>query len=68
MAQVKPCGSCGGRQAPPDPTRGIEGHWSLRWPHGPLQKFSSERAARDFMARYPNKSFELLAPAETTLD
>lgn len=65
---ARPCRSCGGRQAPPDPTRGIEGHWSLQWPHGPFQKFTSEDAARAYQARYPRKNLVLFPPANTVID
>lgn len=62
------CTSCGGRQAPPDPTRGIEGHWSLKWPHGAFQKFASEEAARAFMERHPRKRLVLFPPANTVIE
>ena len=63
------CRSCGGgSDAPPDPNRGITGSWALRWPHGPLQKFSSEEAARAYMDARPHLAFTLLPPAEPEQD
>lgn len=62
-----PCRSCGGgRQRPPDANRGLIGSWSLRWPHGALQKFPSEAAARAFADARPHLTFEVLAPVEPT--
>lgn len=59
-------GTCcgGGRQRPPDENRGLTGHWSLRWPHGALQKMSSEQAAIDYAAARPHLTFEVLPPAD----
>lgn len=59
------CSSCGGgRQRPPDANQGLDGHWSLRWPHGALQRFPSEAAARAYAAERPHLKFEVLAPVE----
>ncbi len=61
------CRQCGGnRQAgPPDPNRGLTDHWSVRWPHGALQKFTSEQAARDFVAsKKADMPFVVLPPAD----
>ena len=61
------CRSCGGRQdGPPDPNRGLTGSWSVRWPHGALQKFPSESAARAFVASQRaslRDAFTVLEPA-----
>lgn len=59
-----PCQSCGGHQAPPDPNRGINGKWSVRWPHGALQPFDTEAAARSFRERHPGKDMRVLPPAD----
>ena len=58
------CRSCGGRQARPDPLRGIHGFWSIRWPHGALQRFNSKAEAEAFIATKPNKQFVHLEPAD----
>lgn len=61
------CRSCGGgRQRPPDANRGLIGHWSLRWPHGALQRMASEEAARAAAAARPDLNFEVLPPVEET--
>ena len=59
------CNSCGGGSpVPPDPNRGVVGAWTLRWPHGPLQKFPSKERAEAFAAARPTKHFVLLPPAD----
>lgn len=61
------CRTCGGRrqEGPPDPNRGLTGYWSVRWPHGALQKFTSEEAARAFVAsKRADLPFVVLPPAE----
>lgn len=58
-------GTCcgGGRQRPPDENRGLTGHWSVRWPHGALQKMKSEEAANAFAEARPHLRFDILPPA-----
>jgi hypothetical protein len=67
------CRSCGGarQDGPPDPNRGLTGSWSVRWPHGALQKFSSEQAARQFVDGQRaslRDAFAVLPPASDTSD
>lgn len=62
-----PCRSCGGgRQRPPDSNKGLIGYWSVRWPHGALQRMQSEEHARRFAAERPHLTFEVLPPVEPT--
>ena len=58
------CGSCGSWTVPPDPNRGADGVWSVRWPHGPLQTFPDEESAVLFVEQRGDPRFVVLPPAE----
>jgi hypothetical protein len=51
---------------PVDPRRGVTGSWSVIYPHGAVRPFSTETAARSFMALH--EDYILVDPDGNAVD